>query len=80
MDSALHRRPLRQGDDSRSAMPVTPRALHAEQRHPNGYLGVARLNTQVQIDDGAAGVACDDQPMVLGNERGHVSFGPEADI
>ena len=56
---------LRQRDDARSTVPVAARALHVAQRNADGGIRVARLNAQVQVDDGVAAVAGDNQPVMF---------------
>ena len=61
---------LRQSNDAWPTMPIATRTLHVAQRHTNGCFRVARLNAQIQINNGVATVADNDQPVVLGNKRG----------
>jgi len=55
----------RQRNDAPPAMTVAPRALHVTERHTDRGFRVTRLKTQVQIKDGAATVAGDNQPMMF---------------
>src|SRR5262249_28039483 len=56
-------------DNARPTMPIATRAKHLTQGHTNGRLRVARLHAQVQVNNGAAAVAVDHKPMVLGDQR-----------
>jgi len=73
------RAPARQPNDARPAVAVAARTLHIAERHTNGCLRVTRLHAQIQINNGAATVAGNSQPVMLWSERG-CNLGPEPNI
>ena len=51
-------------------MTVAARAANIIESNTDRRIGVAPLHGQIEVDDGAAGVARDDEPVMLRGERG----------
>ena len=51
-------------------MTVAARAPNIVERNADRRVGIAALHRQIEIDDGVAGVAGDDEPVMLRGERG----------
>ena len=50
-------------------MPITTRAPNIVERNADRRVGIAALHRQIEIDDGIAGVARDDEPVMFRRER-----------
>lgn len=51
-------------------MPVAARAAHVRQRVVNRRMWIARLHAQVHVNNRAAAIARNDEPIKFRNERG----------
>jgi hypothetical protein len=56
---------LRQRNDAWPTAPIAAGTLHTTKGHTDGGFWIARLNTQIQINDGATTVAGDNQPVMF---------------
>jgi len=48
---------------------ITARAANVVEGNADRRVGIAALHSQIEIDDGVAGVARDDEPVMLRGER-----------
>ena len=50
-------------------MPIAARAANIVEHNADRRVGIAALHSQIEIDDGVAGVARDDEPVMFRRER-----------
>ena len=51
-------------------MTIAARASNIVERNADRCVGIAALHGQIEVDDGVASIARDDEPMMFGGERG----------
>jgi len=64
-----NRRIPRKANDPRPAVTVAAGAANIVEGNANWRIGIAALHRQIEIDDGIAGVARDDEPVMFRRER-----------
>ena len=59
----------RKADDPRATVTIATRAPNVVECNADGRVGIAALHGQVKVDHRVAGVAGDDEPVMLRRER-----------